>query len=251
MSKWMRLVLDSGRFEGRTLVQKRTFLEIVRPQTMVPESQFYPTAQLTRPHWQTYGMGWFQQDYNGRKIDFHTGSIDGMVAIVGLMLDEGLGVYVLSNLDHVEVRHALMLKTFDLFTGAAPRDWSTELRKLYGDLAAQGVAAQNRSEQQRVVGTRPSLSLDKYAGTYADSLYGTRTVTLENGALRMRFGPQYAATLVHWQDDSFRARFDNRPDGRQLVTFTIGADGLPSRVEIGGATYRRVTEPRTRATGYE
>jgi hypothetical protein len=249
MSKWMRFMLDSGRYDGKTLLQKRTFLDIVRPQTMVPEEQFYPTAQLTRPHWQTYGLGWFQQDYNGRKVDFHTGSIDGMVAIVGLMLDEGLGVYVLSNLDHVEVRHALMLKTFDLYTGARSRDWSSELRKLYGDLAAQNIAAQRRNEQQRVLGTKPSLPLEKYAGIYGDSLYGTRTVTFENGTLRLRLGPQYAATLEHWQYDTFRARSDNRWDGSQSVTFTIGADGLPSRLEMGGASFRRVTEARARAAG--
>lgn len=249
MSRWMRFVLDSGRIDGKALVQKRTFQEIVRPQTMVPESQFYPTAQLTRPHWQTYGLGWFQQDYNGRKVDFHTGSIDGMVAIIGLMLDEGLGVYVLSNLDHVEARHALMLKTFDLFTGAPPRDWSAELRKLYGDMRVRAVAARQRADLQRVAGTRPSLALEKYAGTYADTLYGTRAVTFENGRLRMRFGPAYAATLDHWQYDTFRARFDNRWDGSQLVTFTIGADALPSGVEMGGVTYRRVPESRARATG--
>ena len=50
----------------------------------------------------TYGLGWFQQDYRGRAVDFHTGSIDGMVAIHGLIRDERLGVYVLGNLDHAE-----------------------------------------------------------------------------------------------------------------------------------------------------
>ncbi|HEU4993321.1 MAG TPA: serine hydrolase [Gemmatimonadaceae bacterium] len=240
MSKWMRFVLDSGRFEGNALLQKRSFLELVRPQTMVPEPEFYPTAQLTRPHWQTYGLGWFQQDYNGRKVDFHTGSIDGMVAIVGLLLDEGLGVYVLSNLDHAEVRHALMLRTFDAFTGAPARDWSAELRKLYGDLRAEGLAAQKRVEQQRITGTRPSLPLEKYAGTYTDSLYGTRVVMFENGNLRLRYSPTSAATLTHWQYDSFRARWDARWRGSQGATFVIGPDGLPARLEMGGATYRRV-----------
>ena len=249
MSKWMRFVLDSGRWDGKTLVQKNTFAEVVKPQTMVPESQFYPTARLTKPHWQTYAMGWFQQDYNGRMVDYHTGSIDGMVAIIGLLPDERLGVYVLSNLDHVEVRHALMLKTFDLFTGAPPRDWSAELQKLYGDLTAQALAAQQRREQQRVTGTRPSLSLEKYAGTYTDSLYGTRVVSFDTGRLRMQFGPHYAATLEHWQYDTFRARFDDRWDGSQQATFSIGPDGLPATLEIGGATFRRMTDAQARAAG--
>jgi len=247
MSKWMRFLIDSGRYEGRTLVQPRTFMEIVHPQVMVPPSEFYPTAQLTHPHWETYGFGFFQQDYNGRKVDFHTGSIDGMVAIIGLLLDERLGVYVLSNMDHVEARHALMLKTFDLFTGAPPRDWSTELRKLYGDARAQAMAQRQRMEQQRVANTRPSLPLEKYVGTYSDSLFGTRRVTFENGALRIRYSPMYAATLEHWQYDTFRARADDRWDGSELVSFVIGTDGLPSRLEAGRATFRRVPENAPRA----
>ena len=42
-------LLDSGRYDGKVLVQKTTFMEIVHPQTMVPEAEFYPTARLTRP----------------------------------------------------------------------------------------------------------------------------------------------------------------------------------------------------------
>ena len=128
MAKWARFILDSGRVDGKRLLKPETFAELLKPQTIVPSNEFYPTARLTHPHWTTYGLGWFQQDYNGRAVDFHTGSIDGMVAIIGLIPDERLGVYVLANADHVEARHALMLKVFDLW-GPSPskgRDWSRE-----------------------------------------------------------------------------------------------------------------------------
>ncbi|HMC55494.1 MAG TPA: serine hydrolase [Gemmatimonadaceae bacterium] len=240
MSRWMRFVLDSGRVNGHALVKATTFMELVRPQTMVPASEFYPTARLTHPHWQTYGLGWFQQDYNGHKVDFHTGSIDGMVAIVGLMLDERLGVYVLSNLDHMEARHALMLRTFDLYTGGT-RDWSAELQSLYGGFRTRAVAARKDAEQRRIAGTHPSLALERYAGTYADSLYGSATISAANGALRLKTGT-LGATLEHWQYDTFRARWDNRWQGTALVTFTIGADGRPSMVDVDGTTFRRVNE---------
>jgi len=239
MAKWMRFVLDSGRVDGKALVQTRTFVELVRPHVMVPQSGFYPTSQLTRPHWQTYALGWFQQDYNGRKVDFHTGSIDGMVAIIGLMLDERLGVYVLSNRDHVEARHALMLKTFDLFTNAPARDWSAELLRLYGDLRAQGVAARKKFESERVPNTKPSLPLEKYVGVYSDSLYGSREIRLENGVLRMRYSPTYAATLEHWEYDTFLARADEKWVDPEVVTFTIGERGVPSKLESDGAVLRR------------
>jgi CubicO group peptidase (beta-lactamase class C family) len=244
MAKWMRFLLDSGRFEGKTLLQKATFAEMVKPQVPVPPGQFYPTAQLTKPHWTTYGLGFFQQDYNGRKVDYHTGSIDGMVAIIGLMLDERLGVYVLSNRDHVEARHALMWKTFDLFTGAPPRDWSTELRAMYDSIGREGAARQRAAVARRITNTQPSLKLEQYAGTYADSLYGTRTVTFENGVLRLRYSPSYAATLEHWQYDTFRARPDDPWGSSGMVTFIVGPSGVPSRLEAGAVAFRRVAGNR-------
>ena len=60
----------------------------------------------------------------------HTGSIDGMSAIIGLLPDRRVGVYVLANLDHAELRHALMYKVFDLYTGKPERDWSADLLKV-------------------------------------------------------------------------------------------------------------------------
>ncbi|HEX5074417.1 MAG TPA: serine hydrolase [Gemmatimonadaceae bacterium] len=240
MSKWVRFILDSGRVDGNRLLKPETFTELFKPQTMVPAGEFYPTARLTHPHWTTYGLGWFQQDYNGRAVDFHTGSIDGMVAIIGLIPDERLGVYVLANADHVEARHALMLKVFDLW-GPSPargRDWSRELRTLYGDIQTKATLAAKAEEAKRVTGTKPTLPLARYAGVYSDSLYGDVTVTAGGDGLRLRVGT-LEGSLEHWQYDTFRIRWDNRWQGGELLTFILGTDGAPSRVEMGGHTFTR------------
>jgi len=246
MSKWMRFVLDSGRVDGRALLKPATFAELLKPQTMVPPGQFYPSARLTRPHWMTYALGWFQQDYDGRAVSFHTGSIDGMVAIIGLIPDERLGVYVLANSDHIELRHALMLKVFDLWGPAKskPRDWSTELRTLYTNQRTQAGAATKAAEAKRVTGTKPSLPLPRYAGTYTDSLYGEATVTTAaNGSLRLRVGT-LEGSLEHWQYETFRVRWDQRWVGSDLVTFVIGSDGTPGRIEMDSRTFARTDRGR-------
>jgi CubicO group peptidase (beta-lactamase class C family) len=245
MSKWMRFILDSGRVDGRQLLKPQTFATLLTPQTMVPPREFYPSARLTHPHWVTYGLGWFQQDYEGRAVDFHTGSIDGMVAIIGLIPDERLGVYVLANADHVEVRHALMLKVFDLW-GPAPtkgRDWSTELRTLYGAQRTQAIAAAKAAEAKRITGTKPSLPLGRYVGVYADSLYGDASVSAAGDGLRLKVGTLEGA-LEHWQYDTFRVRWDRRWQSPSLVTFIVGADGSPSRIEIGGREFARTDRGR-------
>ena len=245
MSKWMIFLLDSARVSGRRMLRPATFAELFEPQVMVPLGEFYPTAALTKPHWMTYGLGWYQHDYQGRMLNFHTGSLSGVVAIAGLILDEKFGVYVLANRDHVEVRHALMYKAIDLFLGNSARDWSRELLTLYDARRARGDSSRAAVEARRIRGTKPTLELSKYAGMYEDELLGRVTVTESGGKLRLDAGPALKADMEHWQYDRFRARYDDRWQGTDFITFTIG-DGVASALEIAGFTLKRVG--RTNAT---
>lgn len=242
MSKWMQMLLNGGTVGNRLLLKPETVSELFKPQTMVTAAAFYPTARLTKPHWTTYGLGWFQQDYRGRAVDFHTGSIDGMVAIHGLIRDERLGVYVLANRDHAELRHALMLNVFDRFTGGGERDWSSELKKLYGDLQKEADEGRQKTERKRVMGTSPTLSLNRYAGTYSDPLHGDVIVTYDGSRLRAQYGSAFVGTLEHWNYDTFRATWDAAWRGNALVTFFLDTDGQPSRLEAMGAQFMRRAE---------
>jgi hypothetical protein len=154
-----------------------------------------------------------------------------------LIREEGIGVYILSNTS-TEIRHPLMFKVFDTFLGAPPRDWSGEMLAMRrADDARDSVNA--RPPSQRVEGTRPSLPLEKYAGTFVDSLYGTRAVTLENGTLRYRQSPTQTGTLEHWQFDTFRVLWDDWWRGRSTVTFVVGPNGNADRLEVGNFVLRR------------
>jgi CubicO group peptidase (beta-lactamase class C family) len=213
MAKWMQFLLDGGRAGGsdrKPLISDTTFAELFKPQTIAP-FEMYPTTSVVKPHWMTYALGWFQQDYRGRAVDFHTGSIDGMTAIHGLMRDDRLGVYVLANLDHAELRHALMYAVFDRYIGAPERDWSGELLKLYTRIKRQADETRKKEEARRVHGTTPSLPLAQYAGTYSDPLRGDVEVTLIDGGLRLRYGPGFIGPLEHWHTTHF-AR-NGRPSG--------------------------------------
>ena len=242
MAKWAAFVLDSGRVDGQRLLKASTWAELLKPQTMVPPGEFYPSRNLTRPHWTTYGLGWFQEDYQGKMVQFHTGSIDGMVAIIGLVPDERLGIYVLGNLDHVEVRHALMYRAFDTWLGTGSRDWSSEMLALYRSLAAQGDSARVRAAARRLSGTKPSLELDRYAGIYADSLVGRVEVRLDGGKLTLRQSSQLHATLEHWHLDTFQVRWDNAWQDPDLVTFSIGPRGTVDALSYAGRRLGRASQ---------
>jgi len=247
MSKWVRLLLAGGvSGDGQRLLSPAAISELFQPQTMVTRAAFYPTAQITRPNWTTYGLGWFQQDYAGLKVDFHTGSIDGMVAICGLIRSEGIGVYILSNLDHAELRHALMLTVFDRLLGRPARDWSSEFKSLYARLQKEGEAEEAKEDARRTPGTRPSLPLAAYAGIYTDPLFGTVEVSVDpaDQSLRARYGSAFSGRLEHWNFDTFRARWDARWRGNSPASFILGPGGSPDELRMMGATFRRKTDAR-------
>ncbi len=78
MGRWAQFLLRGGLTKDNSrLLSEQSFAELFKPQMLIAASDFYPTTALTDPHWLSYGLGWFQQDYQGRKIDFHTGSLGG------------------------------------------------------------------------------------------------------------------------------------------------------------------------------
>jgi CubicO group peptidase (beta-lactamase class C family) len=223
MSKWMRFILDSGRVGTQRLIKPETFRELVAPQMRAPMSE-YPALELAQPHFFSYALGWFVQDYHGKTVWMHTGSINGMSAIIGLLPEQRMGVYVLANLDHAELRHALMYQAFDLYGDRPASDWSGNLRKLFA-AAREGRGA----PPARVAGGKPSLPLDRYVGTYVDSAYGTIDVSLDAGTLHARYEKADLGLLDPGDYESFRTRPKRAEDApRTLVFVPDGAGGVAS-----------------------
>jgi len=208
-----------------------------KPQTIVTASQFYPTQQLTKPHWTTYGLGWFQQDYQGRKLNFHTGSLSGLTAITAQIQEENVGFYIFENYDHAELRHALMFKALDMFALGGSRDWSSEFYTLYGDLQAKGEKAEKDFEAKRVMNTKPSLPLDSYAGKYSDPLYGDVIITVNGNQLTLVANKVLTLTVDHWNYDTFRGWFEKKWYGKGNASFVLGADGQVAKVNIDGMEF--------------
>ena len=240
MAKWLRFLLDSGRVAGRRLVGAQNFAQLFKPQQVLAKP-FYPTASLVHPHFQAYGLGWILQDYRGEFVAMHTGSIEGRSAIVGLLPDRRVGVAIFTNLDHSELRHALMYTVFDRFLGASTHDWSAEMRALYKGLADSTTAARRAQETKRVPNTHPTLPLDRYTGTYADSLFGTASVGLSDGRLTFQAG-KMVGQLEHWQYDVFRVTWRDPFWDTEYVAFAIDPDGTVGELRVvdGAPVYARV-----------
>lgn len=243
ITAWMQCMLDSARYQGKTLLKPATWAELFKPQTFVTEGQFYPTQYLTHPVWKTYGLGWFQQDYRGHRINFHTGSLTGMIAIHGQLPDQKLAVYIQGNLDHAELRHALMFRAFDEFGLGVDRDWNAECLKLYGTLKQQAKAAERKADSTRVLNTKPSLPLLAYVGRYTDPYYGVIDVSLKEGRLYASINNLLTGYLDHWHFDTFRLAYDQFWNGKETVTFLLDANGKVAKFTSGDMSLTKATDP--------
>ncbi len=246
MSRWMRFMLDSGRVGNRRLIQPATFREIITPQIQAPMEE-YPALELSQPHFFSYGFGWFVQDYHGEIVWMHTGSIDGMCAIIGLIPSRNLGVYVLENLDHAELRHALMYKVFDMYgagsgaTSAPGRDWSADLKSLFDNRQASARlrSAAVASSKDKESASYPALPMDRYVGAYTDSAFGTVQVTVVSGSLHARFEKLDIGELEHVAYGRFRSRPGDPTVQATELTFIPDGDGHVTAVRAFGQTFPR------------
>lgn len=241
MTKWLRMLLAKGKLEGKAVVKPETIAEVLKPQ-MLLATIGYPAARQAKPNFYAYGLGWFLQDYKGRLLAMHTGSLYGANALVAIVPEERLGLVIFVNAATVDYRHALMYDVVDRFLNSRGKDWNADLFKLYGGLQAEQDARRAEVMRARPQKSRPSLPLADYAGKYFDQLVGETQIVLgNNGKLTLAMQPSATFELNHWSYDSFEARDSRAPEEDSfLITFARGADGRITGYETeSGRQYRR------------
>ena len=219
MSRWIRLQLANGMWNGRQLVDSTAIRLTRTPQFTLPIGS-WTRAHFPSTHFSSYGLGFFLRDYRGRLLVMHDGGMDGMLSQLGMLPEEHLGVIILTNYDDQTLFQALLFRVLDLYLGAPVTDWS----QVYIE---RDRGSPPEAEAAAIAGTHPSLDLAGYAGRYTNSLYGTAAVTVDGGQLHiaLQAHPRLTGTLEHWQYDTFRATLEDRYVGKPLVTFTLDESG--------------------------
>lgn len=228
MAQWVRMQLGGGSFEGKQLIAPATLAEMHTGQIVIRGAPT-DTFKFTE-----YGMGWGVQEYRGHKIIGHTGGIDGMLSLVGMIPDQKLGLIVLTNGMPSALTAAIQLRVYDAFLGVPVTDHVAALKaKEAAAKAAQAKAAPPRP----AVIAPPTLPLERYAGTYSSDLLGDVKVTLAEGNLVLT-RPNAVAVLEHDRNDLFKARWESAGAlaiaGKIPVGFTFGSLGEVEGLTFGG-----------------
>lgn len=235
LSKWVRMQLAGGKFEGKQIISEAQAWGLHQPY-FARQVSLNGFRNNPGQHFSGVASGWFVNDYYGKKIINHSGGLDGMLSYTVLIPGENAGFVVLTNSESPAFI-IMMNKIRDVLVGAPKRDWNAEA---VTQVAASKKSAADeiaKSDASRVANTKPSLALANYAGTYSDKMYGDVTVAEENGKLVMRFlpSPNFVADLEHWHYDTFRIKW--RPSvaynfPRGWVTFGLDRDGKPDLLKI-------------------
>ena len=238
MAKWLIVQLDSGRLsDGKRLFQPATTRELWTIVTPIPVGAPPPELPFHRSVFNGYALGMGVRDYRGTQMLSHTGGLPGYLSKVTMIPSLRLGVAVLTNHESGAAFNAISYKIVDHFLAAAPADYLTIYRTLDQRGRASIAAAEKAAATARDSASRPSLPLSRYAGTYTDQWYGDVTITQEpprnatgNAAPRLtiRFTktPSLVGELVHWQHDTFLARWDDRTlRADAFITFALTPDG--------------------------
>lgn len=233
MSRWVRMQLADGVFEGETIVPRAAIAETRQPHIplRVPEDDlFQPSRTLA-----AYGLGWYLGDYRGELMVTHSGGMPGMISRVLMFPDADVGIVVLTSSESgASLALALAIADDLLAPGEVEHhDYIATMAERAKQVPHEDVADLSSA----LSGEGPA----ELAGTWSNPLLGAATiaddgghfyfVATEHGGLRCRL---YATTSAGdsdvpcaWDDPNMKvSSFRVERDGKRVhsISFRVRPD---------------------------
>jgi len=234
MSHWVLMQLQNGRYNGNQIVPAAAI-----SQTRTPHSILGNGGTLyNESHFALYGLGWFLQEYCGRKIVAHTGGVNGFVTSVTLIPEENLGIIVFTNTDQNSFYEALKWEIIDAYFGKPYRNYSKVYLGFFKQQFNQSEKKDQALKDSAALHLKTELSLTAYEGNYFNDVYGNMSVVYENGELRMKFShhPNMYARLESLGGSRFYATFTDPEFSKAVFPFHV-EDGKVKSVTVKVADF--------------
>lgn len=223
LTRWMRLQLAGGAFEGKQIISARALGETHRPHMVNNPAQ---NATVERSSF--YGLGW-NVDYDGagRVTIYHSGAFSvGASTAVRLVPSERLGIAVLTNAAPIGVPEAITTSFMELALDAkVSQDWLAFYRQIFAGVLQSLNSSTDYSKLPAQ--PQPALALGAYVGRYGNDFFGEVEVALRDGRLVLLQGPRKTPLpLRHYDRDIFVYQPSDDPTALPSgAVFRSGADG--------------------------
>ncbi|MFD0795514.1 serine hydrolase [Mucilaginibacter litoreus] len=236
MAKWVMALLDNGKVGNKQVIPVAAITATRQPQDVVGNVNHLNGDS----GFQLYGLGWFLQDYCGRRIVMHDGGVNGYVSSVTLVPKEKLGIVILTNTDQNALYEALRWDIMDAYFKNKNYHYNDTYLQFDKTNTARELARDKKMRDSTLLNLKPALSLGKYTGKYMNDLYGNMEVTKGDGnnELEMRFEhhPRMFAKLQPLGGNRFYVTFSDPTLGKAVFPFTI-ANGKVTSIRVKVADF--------------
>ena len=219
LSRWVLMLLNKGKVNNQVLVP-----EAALNQTWFPHSVLGNGGALfNKGHFQLYGLGWFLEEYSGRRIISHTGGVNGFVTSVTLVPEENLGIVVLTNTDQNYFYESLKWEVMDAYFNLPFRNYSKIHLENFKKEQEEELKKDQALRDSVAAGPKAALSLNAYAGTYRNEFYGELTIKKFGDELRMtlQHHPNMFVKLQPLGGHRFYATFSDPIFGKAVFPFRV------------------------------
>lgn len=216
LANWLIMQLDSGKFEGNRVLPYEA-LQMTRTSNMLV-SDMNPKGGSNI---QTYGLGWFILDYNGKKVIRHDGGADGFVTTTCFVPSQGLGITVLTNTDANNFYSALRTQIMDAYLSLPYSNHSERIYKAVSANVKAENAEVNKLRETAAKKPKTSLKPEEYTGKYRNEVYGGLEIKNSKGELTVHFShhPTLSGKLEALGGDEFLCTYSIATYGIKKINF--------------------------------
>ena len=221
MTNWLITWINGGKFNNKEIIPAGYVSQAITVQ--IATGGGVPTKENPDIHFGGYGLGWGMNSYRGHYRVEHSGGIDGFITATLFFPSDSIGIFVVSS----QGGPSFSIRNFiaDRMLQLSPRNWigyNLESEKKAKDAAKAIIKTDSLNRKK---GTKPSLALADYAGTYSNPGYGNIEISFEKDQLSGKFNA-FELNLVHYHFDQFDASIKSESNPRaEPFKFSFFLDG--------------------------
>lgn len=226
MNNWTMALLDSGKHDGNIVIPQKAIERTRKAESIVRKGGH----AYNKNQFKLYGLGWQLSDYEGIEIVSHTGGIHGFVTSVTMVPEVNLGVVVLTNTDQNWVYEALKWEIVDAFMELPYRDYCGNWNKYFQNSLTKDSTKNAILRDSVEIKIKTNLALKKFAGSYANEVYGKVELKNEKDYLFMTLEhhPEITGKLEYIGNNRFLCTYSQVGQGIQVFPFIINEKNVIS-----------------------
>ncbi|MEG0084673.1 MAG: hypothetical protein RR775_22545 [Massilia sp.] len=199
---------------------------------VMPLDEMPPELKLLESKFANCGLDWDLVDYRGAHMVWHGGAVFSFATAVVLLPEQNVGFAIAINSEDGELVPGLMYELADHYLNNPRANWPAAFQAYKAKQIAGGLALLEES-LARSVRSRPSVKLAALEAS--TPILGTATSPShrpDKNAHRLRLHAPHGRTVVHWQYDTWIARFDDPALEPAYLNFALDKDAKVERITL-------------------